>query len=201
MITLALDGGLLWARWALRRLGYFSEGRPNSLIADLVEAPQTFYSGTLSRRLMAANLSELEERYQRSIGIAVGQRVMRGTFVVRWDGLDPCLASDNLCEWPRGYRIGLAYGLWFDPDGYLTLRPQSLLDALDVLGPVPDCSDDLAEWVRRIVAARPVDGLSEDWIESSQLEEIVRNRIRIRPSEEAAALRDLADNIVPPPPF
>jgi hypothetical protein len=26
MVALALDGGLLWTRWALRRLGYFSEG-------------------------------------------------------------------------------------------------------------------------------------------------------------------------------
>lgn len=29
MVRLALDGGLLWARWALRRLGFFTEGRPD----------------------------------------------------------------------------------------------------------------------------------------------------------------------------
>jgi hypothetical protein len=28
MVVLALDGGLLWSRWALRRLGFFVEGRP-----------------------------------------------------------------------------------------------------------------------------------------------------------------------------
>lgn len=88
MVALALDGGLLWARWALRQLGYFAEGRPTSLINDLVVAPQNFYTGTLQRRPLAANLLALEPRHQRSIGVAVGQRVMRGTFVVRRDGLE-----------------------------------------------------------------------------------------------------------------
>lgn len=28
MLHMALDGGLMWTRWALRRIGYFAEGRP-----------------------------------------------------------------------------------------------------------------------------------------------------------------------------
>lgn len=135
---MALDGGLLWARWALRRLGYFSEGRPTPLINDLVVTSQIFYAGTLQRRLLAANLPTAEPRHQRSIGIAVGQRVMQGTFEVRRDGLEPCLASDDLNTWPRDYRLGLAYGLSFDTAGALTLTTRSAEEALQVLEPVPD---------------------------------------------------------------
>lgn len=201
MVALALDGGLLWTRWALRRLGYFSEGRPTSLINDLVVTPQTFYSGTLERRLLAANLPVLEPRHQRSIGVAVGQRVMRGTFVVRRDGLEPCLTSDNLSTWPRDYRLGLAYGLWFDPDGALTLTTYSLKVALQVLEPVPDGVDDLTEWVSRIGNLRFPGGLSDDYAASTEAEMFVRHWLAFRPAEEHSALAALAENIKPTPPF
>jgi hypothetical protein len=47
MVTLSLDGGLLWARWALRRVGFFAIGRPELLIKDLV-GPTSFYAGVLN---------------------------------------------------------------------------------------------------------------------------------------------------------
>jgi hypothetical protein len=140
MVALALDGGLLWSRWALQRLGYFSEGRPAALIDALVGSPQIFRAGDLQRRLLSARLPDLETRYQRSIGIAVGQRAARQTFVVHHDGVEPCLASDDLMTWPRDYRIGVAYGLWFDPDGRVTLTPESAEEDLLVLDPVADCA-------------------------------------------------------------
>lgn len=188
MVALALDGGLLWSRWALRRVGYFSEGRPTSLINDLIVKPQNFYVGTLRRRLLAANLPALEARHQRSIGVAVGQRVMRETFVVRRDGLEPCLGSDDLSTWPRDYRLGLAYGLWFDPDGGLTLTPRSLEDALRVLEPVPDGAADLADWVTRIAELRCPGGLSEEYTPSMQATQFVRRWMTFRPAEEHQAL-------------
>jgi hypothetical protein len=201
MVALALDGGLLWSRWALRRLGYFAEGRPTSLINDLVVTPQTFYAGTLQRRLLAANLPALDPRHQRSIGVAVGQRVMRETFVVRRDGLEPCLESDDLSTWPRDYRIGLAYGLWFDPAGGLTLTTRSLEDALRVLEPVPDGATDLADWVARIVERRFPGGLGDDFTASLAAEQFVRRWITFRPADEHPALAALAENIKPEPPF
>lgn len=201
MVALALDGGLLWSRWALRRLGYFSEGRPTSLINDLVVVPQTFYAGTLRRRLLAANLPALDPRHQRSIGVAVGQRVMRETFVVRRDGLEPCLGSDDLSTWPRDYRLGLAYGLWFDPIGGLTLTPRSLEDALQVLEPVPDGAGDLADWVTRIAERRFPGGLSEDYATSLVAEQFVRRWMPFRPTEEHPPLTALAEQIEPEPPF
>lgn len=201
MVALALDGGLLWSRWALRRLGYFSEGRPTLLINDLVVEPKTFFAGTLQRRLVAANLPALEARHQRSIGVAVGQRVMRETFVVRRDGLEPCLDSDDLSTWPRDYRLGLAYGLWFDPYGSLTLTPRSLEEALRVLEPVPDCADDLTDWVTRIAERRPPGGLSEEYAVSMQAEQFVQRWMTFRHNDEHQALARLADLIKPEPPF
>jgi hypothetical protein len=50
------------------------------------------------------------------------------------------LASDDLMTWPRDYRIGVAYGLWFDPDGRVTLTPESAEEDLLVLDPVADCA-------------------------------------------------------------
>ncbi|ORB68566.1 abortive infection family protein [Mycolicibacterium tusciae] len=197
MVVLALDGGLLWARWALRRLGYFSEGRPEALIDALMGSAQTFRAGDLRRRLLAARLPHLESRYQRSIGIAVGQRAARQTFVVHWDGVEPCLSSDDLATWPRDYRVGVAYGLWFDPDGNVTLTPESAREALLVLDPVADCSADLTDWVSRIVMARA--GISyERTMSAYEISEFIRDRTASRPPEERAALVSLADVINPP---
>ncbi|MGI5502338.1 hypothetical protein [Lentzea sp. CA-135723] len=200
MVALALDGGLLWSRWALRRLGYFSEGRPTPLINDLVTG-EIFHGGTLERRLLAANLPRLDPRHQRSIGVAVGQRVMRGTFVVRRDGLEPSLESDDLSTWPRDYRIGLTYGLWFDPTGGLTLTARSLEDALRVLAPVPDCAADLADWVARIAERRFPGGLSDEFTASLAAEQFVRRWTPFRPAEEHPALMALAELVKPEPPF
>jgi hypothetical protein len=198
MVVLALDGGLLWSRWALRRLGYFSEGRPAALIDALVGSPQTFRSGDLRRRLLSARLPDLESRYQRSIGIAVGQRAARQTFVVHRDGVEPCLESDDLVTWPRDYRIGVAYGLWFDPDGRLTLTPESAREALIVLDPVADCAADLDDWVARIASARS--GSTPAWDPKTyEIGQFIRGWVESRPVEERGALIALADLINPYP--
>lgn len=197
MLELALDGGLLWARWALRRVGYFAKGRPGPLIADLVGLNQgIFHAGTLKERLLAANLPDAEPHHKRSIGIAVGQRVMRETFVVRQDGLDPCLHSDDLNTWPRDYRVGLAYGVWFDPDENVTLTPNSLQWALQVLEPVEDCADELTEWVERIIAAVPSHSFTMDWLDAYNF---LQHHSQLRPAEERPALAKLAGHIDPVP--
>jgi hypothetical protein len=83
MLDLATDGSLLWSRWALRRLGYFTQGRPETLIRDLVGDPDgqiIFYGGDLTARLQAANLPGCEAKHARAIGLAVGQRAAMDTF-------------------------------------------------------------------------------------------------------------------------
>lgn len=193
MVDLALDGGLTWARWAVRRLGMFSEGRPASLISDLVEKSTTFHSGVLRRRLIAANLPALEEHHQQELGVAVGQRVMRQTFVVKWDGLDPCVDSDDLTTWPAGYRIGLLRGLWFSPEGNPTVTDASIRDALVVLDPLPDCAVELEEQVTRLRNAPQAPHVDQDQLDLRGTAAWVRQRIADRPESERSPLEALAD--------
>jgi hypothetical protein len=151
MVDLALDRGLLWVRWALRRLGLFSEGRPEVLIRDLVEERQIFRAGMIRRRLESPNLPSLEPRHQRALGVTVGQRAMQGTFVVREGGVEACRDSaDIVTLWTPDYRIGLANGLLFDTNEQPTVGDQSRRDALMLLDPLPDCSADVGELVNRI---------------------------------------------------
>ncbi len=197
MVDLALDGGLIWVRWALRRLGLFSEGRPGPLIEDLVGHNRNFYSGVLRRRLEAANLPKLEPHQQRKLGVAVGQRAMQGTIVVQEDGVDSCLQSDDLAVWPTEYRIGLLIGLWFSPSGKSTLTPDSIKKGLTVLDPVQDCSGTLVEQVRRVRdSTQP--GLPkanrEDW---KEIVEWIRYRTTVRPAAESAALNQLLEHLAP----
>lgn len=197
MVDLGLDGGLTWSRWAVRRLGLFSMGRPNSLIRDLVEDSATFHSGILEQRLEAANLSGMDAHHQREVGVAVGQRVMRGTFVVKWDGLDPCLNSDDLDVWPEGYRVGLLRGLWFSPEGWPTVGPRSIRDGLSVLDPVADCADVLSEQVEQVVA-HTAPGLPN--VDSDALRETaewIKRRMKVRPDAEACPLKSLREHIDP----
>lgn len=199
MVDLALDGGLTWARWAVRRLGLFSEGRPSLLIRDLVEQPATFHSGDLRRRLEAANLSAIETHHQQELGVAVGQRVMRQTFVVKWDGLDPCLESDDLSVWPAGYRIGLLRGLWFAPDGHPTITPRSIRDGLEVIDPMPDAADALHEQVARVRESTRPSLPDADQESVRETAEWLRHRESVRPAAEQAALRELLEHLAPPP--
>lgn len=200
MVDMALDGGLLWVRWALRRLGLFSEGRPDALIRDLVEDGAVFRSGMLRRRLEAANLPMLEPRHQRALGVAVGQRAMRGTFVVGEGGVTACLESDDTEElWTPEYRIGLAHGLLFDPDEQPTVRDQSLRDALMALDPLPDCSKDLDALVERIVTSTAEGTIAADVPASYELEEFINTRIEVRPEQEHPSLKRLAKHVQPLP--
>jgi hypothetical protein len=200
MVALALDGGLMWSRWALRRIGYFSEGRPIPLINDLTTGT-IFRSGDLKRRLLASNLSKTEPRHQRSIGVAVGQRAMQGTFVVQRDGVESCLDSDDLVVWPREYRVGLAYGLWFDLNERATLSFGSIKTVFAVLEPVPDCSADLIEWIERIIKLPLAEEFANDWNAKYNSELFLKNLRQLRPNEERPLLLKLAKHVEPGPPF
>lgn len=155
-VDLALDGALTWVRWALRRLDLFAEGRPDQLIRDLIgsdtEPQQIFTQGLLARRLVSANLPQLEAKWQRALGVAVGQRSAGGTFVVSGDGLSPVVESDDLAVWPAQYRLGLAQGCLFDRDEQPTVSPGAIAAAVKVLTPVADEAVALDELVDRVIS-------------------------------------------------
>lgn len=194
MVHLSLDGGLMWVRWALRRLGPFTLGRPGPLIEDLHGG--WFTSGSLAMRLQAADLPSLDPVHQRAVGVAVGQRVARDTFVVRWDGLDPARTSSELSPWTADYRQGVATGLLQDGDGQWTLAPRFVQWAVEVLEAVPDNSEWLEATVPAIVASTNRGLLSGD--DAAEARATVARQATSRPEEEQSLWTSLAEHLGPP---
>lgn len=198
MVELSMEGALIWVRWALRRLGPFTSGRPGPLIEDLKY--NNFRAGLLAQRLRDANLPNLEEHHQRALGVAVGQRAARGTFVVERDGLNPAIESNELIPWTREYRWGLATGLLENAEGRWTLRKPNIQGAVDAIAPVPDNSPWLATTVYRLVtslAPGPV-GLTDE--EGIEIHALVIGLASSRPAPEAHYWQTLAGHIAPPMP-
>ncbi|MGV9832933.1 hypothetical protein ACWDUL_01830 [Nocardia niigatensis] len=203
MLHMALDGGLMWVRWALRRIGYFTIGRPTQLIEALVGPQSQNFTkrppNSLKDRLIAANLQSAEVRHQRSIGVAVGQRAAMDTFMVYIDGVEACGNSSDLAVWPEGYRIGVVSGLWVSPHGLVTITSRWIRDAMKVLDPVPDCSAELADLVDE-VANSGIDLTERE--ESSDVRAIWQelvNWIPTRPASETTSWEKLALWIKPSP--
>ncbi|WP_433335045.1 abortive infection family protein [Spirillospora sp. CA-294931] len=132
MLHLCLDGALLWSRWALRRLGVLTLGMPEPLIRDLKSG--IFHGGALTPRLKAALQNEGDAAVLRRLGMAVGQRAMMDTHVVRVEGVQACAESDDLDIWPPAYRTALFEGLFIDATGRPTVSIWS------------------AEWASRVIA-------------------------------------------------
>lgn len=119
--VLASEAALLWARWALRRLDELIVGRPAELVRDLSGAG-TFGRGDLARRLEAADIPQLAEGEAHRLGVAIGQRTARNTFMVAIEGVDGPLAGD--VPWPTAYRRGVLEGLVVDADGRVSFRSE-----------------------------------------------------------------------------
>lgn len=204
MVDLALDGGFLWARWALRRIGLFSEGRPTELIRSLIgnqtEGRSIFYKGDLTRRLEAANLPSLESHHQRALGVAVARRAMEGTFIVSHEGVSLCLASDDTSQlWTRQYRIGLAHGLLFDLDEQPTFYDYSLRNALSALTPLPELAIELNELIDEVINSSAPGRFISGLRESFNLKQFILDQMKKRPDQEHTALLRLAEHVQPQP--
>lgn len=135
LAPLCLDSALLWSRWVLRRLGQVLAGRPLGLITALHDG--NFYGGGLRKRLQAINLPQLETLDQKLVGVAVGHRAMRDTFVVRNEGVDECASNADLKVWPKGYRTGLVEGLFLDRQGYVDTNAWGAKASASIIAPVP----------------------------------------------------------------
>jgi hypothetical protein len=189
MLTLAMDGSLLWVRWAVRRLDAFAEGRPETLIRDLVGDPDgviSFYRGSLAQRLASSGLAEIEPRHARAIGVAVGQRAARDTFNVRIDGVDPPANDPDLHRWPAPYRLGVARGLLFAPDERTTFTAYNLLEALQVCLPVIDASEEMGDLIRAVLQAVPPGQLPGNPESTASLTWLIDQNVQSRPAAEQA---------------
>jgi hypothetical protein len=146
---ICIDAALMWSRWALRRLNALAQGMPTPLINDLLGGG-IFRSGLLTERLASADLAHQEPEVQRRIGVAVGQRAMRETFVVRQDGIEECAERDEPEIWPAAYREGAFEGLFVNPFGQLTVDSWSARWAPRVIAPLVNPSDIIDKLAARI---------------------------------------------------
>ena len=144
-----IDAALMWSRWALRRLDALAQGMPTPLINDLLGGG-IFRSGLLTERLTSADLTHQEPEVQRRIGVAVGQRAMRETFVVRRDGIEECAERDAPEIWPAAYREGAFEGLFVNPYGQLTVDSWSARWAPRLIAPLENPADVIDKLAVRI---------------------------------------------------
>lgn len=196
MLHLCVDGALIWSRWALRRLGVLAFGLPDPLIRDL-ELGQVFYSGDLAERLRAADLANQEDAVQRRIAVAVAQRAMRRTWVVRQDGVQSCAESDDVTAWPLAYRAALFEGLFIAPTGRVTVDEWSAEWASRVIAPLKQ--EQVAEAIQslraKIQGTVSGEALNDPFAGDHAIEEILKRSSRYLPESTRDAWIKLARQV------
>lgn len=201
MLLLAKDGSLLRARWALRRVDHLAEGRPETLVCDLIGDPAgriIFRAGMLAQRLRDADLCNQEPRHARAIGAAVGQRTAQGTFVVAGEGVTPPAEDPDLDTWPPAYRLGVANGLLFGPDGIPSINAHTLTLALRVCLPLADNPEDITTMLENAVATMLPGTLTGDPDSIKALKTPVEVTGPTRPEPEPAAWNNLERHLPAP---
>jgi Abortive infection C-terminus len=151
LAPLCMDAALLWSRWALRRLGHLLARRPLALVTALQEG--IFYRGDLRKRLQAIDLPELEAPDQRLLGVAVGHRAMRDTFVVKDEGVEACALQPDLLAWPIDYRAGLVEALFLDREGYVDTNAWAAKASAAIIAPAPTAAQFLEELASKAAEA------------------------------------------------
>lgn len=136
ILDVCVDAALPWCRWALRRLEFVIAGSPIALARD-IRGPFVFYSGDVTRRLIAANLSNLPVADQHMLGVAVAHRAATGTFLVRIEGVEACASSTDQELWPPGYREGVVEGLFIGAVGSISVDVASVMNSALILSAHP----------------------------------------------------------------
>jgi len=120
----------------LSRLDRIVAADPETLANEL--RGDIFRRGEVATRLREVGVTTLLPEDQRMLGIAVGQRSSAGTFVVREDGLQPAADSASLEEWPADYRAGLTEGVFLDRNGFISVQPALVDEAVRAVAPLHD---------------------------------------------------------------
>ena len=126
---IATDATIVWSRWMLGRLPSYLLSNVRELIKHL--DGRGFRKGLLTARLNAVNLPSLASEDARALGVAVGRRTVRQTFLVRIEGVEPAIEyPEHYCA---AYRTGLVYGLLFNAQGALSTQSAAVSLVVDLL--------------------------------------------------------------------
>lgn len=191
LAPLCVDAAFLWSRWALRRLGYLLARRPLGLVTALQDG--IFYRGDLRKLLQTVNLPELEPSDQRLVGVAVGYRAMRDTFVVKDEGVEECALQPDLQVWPKDYRAGLLEGLFLDRQGYVDTNAWAAKASAVVIAPAPTAAQFLKELATKIAQASWAYRFASDAATRAQAVAAMRTSSPVLPNAQA---RDAWERIV-----
>jgi hypothetical protein len=197
MVDIAVPATMLWVRWALGRLAPLILGQPTTLISNLLDGV-SFTKGNLAERLRAANIGDLDTSIQKKLGMAIGIRAMRDTFLVQIEGVQACASSDSMDEWPLHYRRGVVDGLFFDDSGKVRTSRWAVELVPGILGP----AEDQAAELERLVALLGSEHIgigddSEDYTLWSSAKQITG---KFEPAARPKWSK-IADLFAPPPPF
>lgn len=152
-VDLAADAGVMWCRWALRRLAMAQTNPAETLITDLLGGA-TFHKGTLKARLAEIGLDTLPPQEARRLGRAAAHRGVHGeTFVVFDDGVRP--AVEHPASFPTSYVMGVVEGSLFDTNGYLRPTRASVRCCAALLVAIGD-----TEFINEVIARIRVTDLS-----------------------------------------
>lgn len=133
----AAGASILWCSWILARLDALVANDPDRLARDI--GTEIFYKGELEQRLNAAGLAAMDDRDQRVVGFAVGQRGgPGGTWNVFRDGVSAAIDDPSMEVWPVAYREAVAEGLLTDRNGYISVTPSRFETILAILSPLTD---------------------------------------------------------------
>jgi len=193
LASVCTDAALMWSRWALRRLNALAQGMPTPLINDLLGGG-IFRSGLLTERLESADLAHLEPEVQRRIGVAVGQRAMRETFVIRQDGIEECAERDAPEIWPAAYREGAFEGLFVNPHGQLTVDSWSARWAPRLIAPLEDPANVIGK-LAATIGELPLAGLPPGGDSGDDLVATLRAGSRFLPEASQSAWNDLVGRL------
>lgn len=173
MASLCLESALMWARWALRRLGHLLADYPN----DLIEAVQTGTPRAALRvKFEAAALAQQPAEIQHRIGVAFGQQSAGGFGNATEVGVEPAI-DGGFDEYPLEYRSGLLEGMLLTPGGAIGLTDSYARWFVSLLASLPESdAQELMERLRQDVAGA-------FWIETW------RRSTHVNPEDVVAALR------------
>lgn len=162
LLELAVDGTLVWARWALRRLEHLLAGQLTPLINDLTQF--VAHSGPhWADRLTAADIPRLDEADQRHLGVAVGQRAASGTFVVLQEGIEAPLDDPNDEAWPVPYREGTVEGSFLSPLGQVRVYDPAIRHVARMAESIPGSAGLFQEVRAKLAAASWSSEFTQHW--------------------------------------
>ena len=126
---IATDATIVWSRWMLGRLPSYLLSDVRDLIRHL--GGPSFRKGLLTARLNAVNLPSLASEDAQALGVAVGRRTVRQTFLVRIEGVEPAIEYPE--RYRAAYRAGVMYGLLFNEQGALCTQATAVSLVVDLL--------------------------------------------------------------------